>query len=152
MQNQYLCPIHRKWALMHPLEALFQIEKAKKEGEYLRQKQQWDQALPLLGCALEMTEIVMQANKSRGARYSLLYTALAVAVADTLFRLQEMEQASYTLSNSAAWLNEVGAEVSHQSKSSICLMECTNTLRKGAQFFAHILHQSHPSFFSANLH
>lgn len=152
MQNQYLCPVHRKWVSMHPLEALSQIEKAKKQGEFLRQEQLWDEALPFLGCALEMTEVVMEVNKRRSAKYSLLYTALAVSVADTLYRMQEMERASNTLSSSAAWLNEVGCESTHQSKSAICLTECISTLRKGAQFFARLLHPPHSSFHSVSLH
>lgn len=152
MLKPFLCPVHRKWISLHPAEALSQIETAKKQGEHHRQNQQWEDALPQLGRALEMTEVMMDTNKSNSTQYSLLYTSLAVSVADTLYRLEQMESASYTLSNSAAHLNQIGDTSNLSKKSTVCIMECIRTLRKGAQFFAQLLHQPHASYLSANLH
>lgn len=149
MHQQFLCPVHRKWVYQFPLETIEQIETAKAQGESLRQQQRWEEALPYLGCALEMTEILMDINRQRGSRYGLLYTALSVAVADTLYRLQKLQMASDFLQESASWLN--GLQRPKTSKMNY-LNQCINTLKRGAVFFTEILNRSSNTGLSAKLH
>ncbi len=135
MQQSFLCPIHRKWAYLHPLEACEQIEQAKMQGESLRRQQRWDKALPYLGCALEITEIMMDTHQQRGNKYNLLYTALAIAVADTLYRLQQFEMAADTLEDCSSKLRQRYSKMVTKIEQPTYIDECIQSLKRGAQFF-----------------
>lgn len=149
MHQQFLCPTHRKWVYLYPAEALEHIENAKAQGEELRQQQEWEEALPYLGCALEMTEILMDISRRQNSQYNLLYTALSVAVADTLYRLQKLEMASEYLLESASWLDNI-----QRTKTGTMnyLSECIKTLKRGAEFFTERLNHASHSYFPTRLH
>lgn len=151
MHHQFLCPVHRKWVSMYPLEALEHIDVAKCKGDQLRQQQRWSEALPFLGSALEMTEIVMKEEPQISNRLGVLYTALSVEVADTFYRLQEPSLASDFLFESASWLDELAQTSAIQHERSSRWHECINTLKRGAAFFTELLRHS-PSHQPAKLH
>ena len=135
MPNQFLCPTHRQWVYLHPLEAIAHIQEAKTQGEALRIEERWSEALPYIGSALEMTEIIMDINHARCERYGLLYTALAISVADTQSRLANPLSATTTLQNSENWLRSLCCEIGSQAPLSKGLLDCLNTLHKGVEFF-----------------
>ncbi|MCY7295779.1 hypothetical protein [Alteromonas sp. a30] len=152
MHQQFLCPVHRKWVSMYPLEALEHIDVAKCKGDQLRQQQRWSEALPFLGSALEMTEIVMKEEPQISNRLGLLYTALSVEVADTFYRLEEPLLASDFLIESADWLHELSCSGNVAETKKTRWQECISTLKRGAVFFTEILQHPHVHHRHVNLH
>lgn len=138
MLTKFLCPTHRQWVYLYPLEALAQIQAAKTQGEALRVQQRWSEALPYIGSALEMTAIIMDINRARCVRYGLLYTTLAIAVADTQSRLSESAVATATLKSSEAWLRSLCLQMRDDKLVSDSLLDCLDTLRQGVEFFREI--------------
>ncbi|UAA38834.1 hypothetical protein KIH87_00190 [Paraneptunicella aestuarii] len=143
MQQQFLCPVHRKWVYLHPKEAINHIQGAKEQGEQLRFQHRWEEALSHLGCALEITEILMDLEHHRYSKYSLLYTALSVIVADTQYRLKQYENAVNTLQNSKTWLKTLAAEIASQRALPASLQDCIHTLENGAQFFIEMMQRNY---------
>ena len=57
---RFLCAHHRDWVYFHSQEALENLEQMQLKGEFLLEHQKWVEALPLLGCAWEISEILLE--------------------------------------------------------------------------------------------
>ena len=55
MQLSFLCPVHREWVYFHSQTALFYLEGAREKGEAFMEKNDWQEALPFLGRAFEIS-------------------------------------------------------------------------------------------------
>ena len=59
MKLRFLCANHRQWLTSHPSEAVHRYANSYETGWHLSQRDQWEDALPHMGCAFETAEILM---------------------------------------------------------------------------------------------
>ena len=81
MQFTFLCPVHREWVYFHSQTALSYLDNVQEKGEAFMQADDWQQALPFLGCAFETTEILLEVQ---GAEKTFLLgrlTSLSILLA-----------------------------------------------------------------------
>ena len=57
---RFLCPHHRDWVYFNSQQALEELDQIQLKGEILLEHQKWSKALPQLGSAWEITDILLQ--------------------------------------------------------------------------------------------
>jgi hypothetical protein len=97
MALTFLCPVHRDWVYFHPKDALVQLEETQQQGEFFMQKQQWQEAMPFLGCAFETTEILIELQGNGKSFLLSRLTTLAILLATNFANLNAMNYAQLIL-------------------------------------------------------
>jgi hypothetical protein len=97
MALTFLCPVHRDWVYFHPQDALVQLEGTQQQGEVFVQKQQWQEAMPFLGCAFETTEILIELQGNGKSFLLSRLTTLAILLATNFANLNAMNYAQLIL-------------------------------------------------------
>lgn len=97
MALTFLCPVHRDWVYFHPQDALAQLEGTQYRGEVHMQKQQWQEAMPFLGCAFETTEILIELQGNEKSFLLSRLTTLAILLATNFANLNAMNYAQLIL-------------------------------------------------------
>jgi hypothetical protein len=90
MALTFLCPVHRDWVYFHPKDALVQLEETQQQGGFFMQKQQWQEAMPFLGCAFETTEILIELQGNEKSFFLSRLTTLAMLLATSFAKLNAM--------------------------------------------------------------
>jgi hypothetical protein len=87
MQLTFLCSAHREWVFFHSQTALSQLDNMQEKGETFIEIDNWQEALPFIGCAFETTEILLEVQ---GAEENFLLgrlTSLSILLANIFNQL-----------------------------------------------------------------
>lgn len=132
MARHYLCPVHKKWLMLHPIEAIAHLEEVKAKGEYLRQNREWSEAHPYLMCAFEINETLLKSCAPVRSNLMLSYTAVAIMTADTLYKQHHSLDAADFLTEAAKQLQEIVDVSVMQQNCQSCAQQCIDALKNGA--------------------
>ena len=90
MALNFLCSVHRDWVYFHPQDALAQLEAKQQRGEKFMQMQEWQEAIKILGCAFETTEILIEIQDTKKTFLLSILTTLAMLLATSFAELNAM--------------------------------------------------------------
>lgn len=111
MPLNFLCPLHRDWVYFHPEEALSHLENAQQKGEWLLKKQQWKEAVPFIGCALESVEILLQLQEASQVFLANRLTSLSLALAECFQYLGVAHYVDEVLNEATDTLHQLNDEL-----------------------------------------
>ncbi|MCC2608208.1 hypothetical protein [Planctobacterium marinum] len=82
---RFLCPHHRDWVYFNSQEALASLEQMQLKGEFLLEHHKYQEALPLIGCAWETVEILLELYTGERSTLVTRFGCLTVLL-DNCFR------------------------------------------------------------------
>ena len=107
MQLSFLCSVHREWIYFHSQTALSYLDNAQEKGEAFIAENDWQEALPFLGCAFETTEILLEIQ---GAEKTFLLgrlTSLSILLAKIFNQLDKCNHGRLILDQAEKRLQNV---------------------------------------------
>jgi len=107
MALPFLCARHKQHVLCQPEQAIIDIQNAQLSGEALFKRYQFAQALPYLGCALEIASLLAQMYNCANNQQIIQITSLTERLYSTLHFLDEQSAAHNALIQSINLLNEI---------------------------------------------
>ena len=129
MQLTFLCSLHREWVYFHSQAALSYLDDAQKKGEAFMEEDDWQEALPFLGCAFETTEILLEVQ---GAEKTFLLgrlTSLSILLAKVFNQLGRSNYGQLVLEQAEKRLQDVAAiSLSHKLRLSY-VQQCIFAIR-----------------------
>lgn len=130
MHLNFLCPLHRDWVYFHPEEALSNLENAQQKGELLLKKQQWKEAVPFIGCALESAEILLELQEANQVFLATRLTSLCLSLAECFLCLSVIPHALNILNETTATLRKLNDGLNENQLQYAYLKLCISALQK----------------------
>ena len=109
MQLSFLCSVHREWVYFHSQTALSYLEDAQQKGEAFMGQNDWQEALPFLGCAFEATEILIEVQGTEKTFLLGRLTALSILLAKVFNQLGRSNYGQLVLDQAEKRLKDVAA-------------------------------------------
>lgn len=95
-EYKYICLNHRFWVDAHPEEAFTSVQQMTQMAEHLLQKDQANQAIPLLGTAFETAEIIFD-QRLESPQLTTSLTSLAIMLAHAYASTNQIDAANALL-------------------------------------------------------
>jgi len=130
MHLNFLCPLHRDWVYFHPEEALSNLENAQQKGELLVKKQQWKEATPFIGCALESVEILMDLQEDNKVFLATRLTSLSLSLGMCFVHLNFPQHAFDVLDDTCLRLRHLNDELCENQLQYAYIKLCISALQK----------------------
>lgn len=129
MQLSFLCSVHREWIYFHSQTALSYLDNAQEKGEAFIAENDWQEALPFLGCAFETAEILLELQ---GAEKTFLLgrlTTLSILLAKVFNELGRSNYGQLALDQAEKRLQDVAViSLGHKLRLSY-VQQCIFTIR-----------------------
>ena len=141
MQIHTLCPVHRKWLILHPEQAMAYIDKLHCAGQKLRQEGATREAIPYLYCAYDVCALMLERQVEQYPQVVTQFTGVALSLADTLrkdglgIKPGELMVEAYNKLEACCADMELAPFVPHY------LEPCLNALKNGREYFGHPMDQ-----------
>lgn len=135
MPSHFLCPSHRQWLVQNASAANHYLADTQDTAQFYREQGQWQQALPYLGCAYEIAEIILTTQAINNAAAVISFTSSAILLADTFHKAELSPQGSVIFEQARQRLQlELTVSGQHQTLQS-CLKDCIRALSAGAEYY-----------------
>ena len=92
MKLRFLCANHRAWLCNQPEQAMHWCANSFETGWHLCQQENWQDALPQMGCAFESADILLTTRAITAARAVHWFLRTLEGLAQTLEKLRRTEQ------------------------------------------------------------
>lgn len=92
MKLRFLCANHREWLHSQPEQAMHSCSNSFETGWHLCQVENWQDALPQMGCAFETAEILLTTRAISAARAVDWFVRTLQGLTQTLEKLEFTEQ------------------------------------------------------------
>lgn len=135
MQIQTLCPVHSKWLIIHPEQAISYIDKLHHAGQKIRQDSSPREAIPYLHCAYEVAALLIERQIEQYPQIVLQFTGTALSLAETLFKEGLGNKPSELMIEAYNKLEECSADMEITPFVPHYVEQCLNALKNGANYF-----------------
>jgi hypothetical protein len=142
MHIQTLCPVHRKWLILHPEQAMTYIDKLHSAGQKLRQEGAVRDAIPYLYCAYDVSVLILERLIEHYPQIVLQFTGVALSLAETLRKSGLGIKPGELMTEAFHTLEECSADMEIASFVPRYLEPCLNALRNGISYFGHPMEQA----------
>lgn len=88
MYHQFICSNHAKWANNNPQQAFLKIQEMQQIAESFLHHQQYHQAIPYLGTALETAELIFD-SRLESPQLTTTLTSLSIMLANAYSQTNE---------------------------------------------------------------
>ena len=92
MKLRFLCANHRAWLCSQPEQAMHWCANSYETGWHLCQQENWQEALPQMGCAFETAEILLTTHAITAARAVDWFLRTLQGLTQALEKLHRTEQ------------------------------------------------------------
>jgi hypothetical protein len=92
MKLRFLCANHRQWLFNEPEQAMHSCANSFETGWHLCQQENWQEALPQMGCAFETAEILLTTRAMTASRAVDWFLRTLQGLTQALEKLHRMEQ------------------------------------------------------------
>ncbi len=92
MYHQFICSNHAQWANNNPQQAFLKIQEMQQIAETFLHHQQYHQAIPYLGTALETAELIFD-SRLESPQLTTTLTSLSIMLANAYSQINEVETA-----------------------------------------------------------
>ena len=146
----FLCPHHRDWVYFNSQDAQQHLDQIQIKGEILMEHHKWAEALPLIGCAWETTEILLQLYSGEKTFLVNRLGCLTVLLCRCMEQLGHKECADLICEQTRSALAMQMLQMEQNSEKYNYLQGCIEQLKTPERFQVHFL--SWPSNPAATLH
>ncbi|GAB3025725.1 hypothetical protein [Bowmanella dokdonensis] len=129
MQRDFLCPPHRAWLSANPDFVMSHFNRWWSAAQCFRYQEQWEQALPFLGCAFETIELLLKQPRAQDRMWVVQLTATAILLADTFSKLHRNEEGWQVIHRTRDLLTELVQR--HRDLWQTC-QKCLKTLKEAS--------------------
>jgi hypothetical protein len=145
MGTHTLCPVHSKWLILHPEQAIAYIDKLHHAGQKMRQECSPREAIPYLHCAYEVSSLLLERQIEQYPQIVLQFTGTALSLAETLSKDGLGIKPSELMTEAYNKLEECSADMEITPFVPQYLEQCLNALKNGVDYFEHSWHSARPS-------
>jgi len=124
----FLCAHHRDWIYFHSAEALSHLDQMQLKGEFLLEHQKWQEALPHVGSAWEITEILLELYSGEKTFLVNRLCCLTLLLNTCLLKLGHKECADQVCEQSAEALRTVLKQLESGSENYDYVCQCIEQL------------------------
>ncbi|TDF39665.1 hypothetical protein EYS14_09170 [Alteromonadaceae bacterium M269] len=147
MRTQSLCPVHRKWLVLHPEQAISYMEELQSISHKMRLGHMLEEALPYLQYAYEVSALLVEKQIEVHPQIVIQFTTNAISLADTLSRVHSCYESREFLIQAYQELEAYSADMEVTSYVPQYVEQCLKALQNGVVFFGNQQGQvSMPSF------